>query len=160
MNICKYPWEKTLEKIQLRHILQALAVRLGSGRKLSERRWGGDSLDSGCSAGNPSQASDLPRDGSTLQIIWFVAEDCFEFCWYWYQARISFQPMGSNFSCMGFAGVQGGRGWLAFGDCSRIPENFRRARIFKFSRTNTFFLRLREFLVVKDLDTNRHVPSN
>ena len=28
---------------------------------------------------------------------------------------------------------QPGRGWLAFGDCKRIPQSFRRVRIFKFA---------------------------
>ena len=35
---------------------------------------------------------------------------------------------------------QGGRGWLAFGDRSRIPQSFRRARICKFSRQKHRFL--------------------
>ena len=35
---------------------------------------------------------------------------------------------------------QGGRGWLAFGDRSRIPQSFRRARICKFSRQKRRFL--------------------
>ena len=49
---------------------------------------------------------------------------------------------------------QGGRGWLAFGDRSRIPQSFRRARICKFSRQKRRFLQLREnrpFVVVKRL---------
>ena len=49
---------------------------------------------------------------------------------------------------------QGGRGWLAFGDRSRIPQSFRRARICKFSRQKHCFLQLREnrpFVVVKRL---------
>ena len=49
---------------------------------------------------------------------------------------------------------QGGRGWLAFGDRSRIPQSFRRARIFKFSRQKRRFLQLREnrpFVFVKRL---------
>ena len=49
---------------------------------------------------------------------------------------------------------QGGRGWLAFGDRSRIPQSFRRARICKFSRQKRYFLQLREnrpFVVVKRL---------
>merc|ERR1712192_60026 len=59
-------------------------------------------------------------------------------------------------------GMQGGRGWLAFGDRSRIPQSFRRARICKLSRQKRRFLQLREnrpFVVVKRL-THRHVPSN
>ena len=49
---------------------------------------------------------------------------------------------------------QGSRGWLAFGDRSRIPQSFRRARICKFSRQKRRFLQLREnrpFVVVKRL---------
>ena len=51
-----------------------------------------------------------------------------------------------------FSPYQGGRGWLAFGDRSRIPEGFRRARICKFSRQKRLFLQLRDnrpFVVVK-----------
>ena len=49
---------------------------------------------------------------------------------------------------------QGGRGWLAFADRTRIPQSFRRARICKFSRQTHRFLQLREnrpFVVVKRL---------
>ena len=38
-----------------------------------------------------------------------------------------------------FPSHQGGRGWLAFGDCSRIPQNFRRARICNFLRQKRRF---------------------
>ena len=46
-----------------------------------------------------------------------------------------------------------GVGWLS-GDCSRIPQSFRRARVCKFSRQKRCFLQLREnrpFVVVKRL---------
>ena len=33
---------------------------------------------------------------------------------------------------------QGGRSWLAFGERKIIPQSFRRARIYKFSRQNFF----------------------
>ena len=57
--------------------------------------------------------------------------------------------------------VQGGRGWLAFGDRSRIPQSFRRARICKFLRQKHRFLQLREnrpFVVVKRL-THTHTGT-
>ena len=43
-----------------------------------------------------------------------------------------------NMACWGTN--QGGRGWLAFGDYSRIHQSFRRARICKFSRQKHRFL--------------------
>ena len=49
---------------------------------------------------------------------------------------------------------QGGRGWLAFGDRSRIPQSFRIARICKSSGQKRPFLQLREnrlFVGVKRL---------
>ena len=53
-----------------------------------------------------------------------------------------------------FKRLQGGRGWLAFGDRSRIPQSFWRARICKFSQQKRCFLQLQEnrpFVVVKRL---------
>ena len=58
---------------------------------------------------------------------------------------------------------QGGRGWLAFVDRSRIPQSFRRARICKFLRQKRRFLhcgKTGHLWLSKDLHKHRHVPSN
>ena len=54
--------------------------------------------------------------------------------------------------CINFG--QGGRGWLALVECSRIPQSFRRARNCTFSRQKHRFLLSsgdRQFVVVKGL---------
>ena len=57
--------------------------------------------------------------------------------------------------------IQGGRGWLAFVDRSKIPRGFRRARFCKFSRKNINFYncgKTGHLWLSKDLHTHRHAP--
>ena len=61
-----------------------------------------------------------------------------------------------------FSHIQGGRGWLAFVDRSRIPLSFRRAHICSFLRQKNCFLRFtenRKFVVVKELTHTDKFPQ-
>ena len=52
---------------------------------------------------------------------------------------------GLHFQNFSVSSRQGGRSWRPFGERKIIPQSFRRARIFKFSRQKRRFLQLRKY---------------
>ena len=98
-------------------------------------------------------------DGQQSKQYWWTVYLCYENAeatvtsikeWFWFFSR-KISTIPQNYSWSGVnrtdasRGLQGGTSWLAFVERKIIPQGFRRAHIFKFSRQKRRFLQLRKY---------------